>query len=376
MIKLQDSQISQILPEYLADRASVQALSFALNRAVNRVIDYCGNIGVLAVIDTVPDEILDMLALNLNTQYYDDSLPIQSKRTLIKNTLAWYAGAGTPEAVEGLVAAVYGGGEVKEWYEYGGDPYCFRVILKSENDVEVHQGQNAEFHRMLDKVKRLSAHLDAIYYTFGYKAEQSITYDTSIQMTSIFYPRYNVPYLYYDGTALYDGTYYYNQYRIGNVIDLYPAALSVQGDYQVRMRAECCKAGFGGILAKMLVTYQQDRITYTAKNNPSIQLDNCHLAINAKTTGKVKHQLHRIKVKGMKARLRVVSRIPKIAYVSDIRSTSLVKNLRIGTHTDMMLNIPKYRVQLTIGYHLTKYDGTYCYDGSRKYDSKVIVDTL
>lgn len=38
--------------------------------------------------------------------------------------------------------------------------------------------------------------------------------------------------------------------------------------------------------------------------------------------------------------------------------------------------VPVYKINLTIGYHLTRYDGTYRYDGTRKYDSAIIYEDL
>lgn len=158
MIKLKDSQVAQILPEYLSERASVQALSFALYRAVERLIGYCGNISVFAVIDMAPDYVLDMLALDLNTQYYDDSIPIESKRKLIKNTMVWYMSAGTPQAVEELVAAVFGEGKVEEWFEYGDEPYYFKITTNAQMTPEM----NAQFSLMLRRVKNARSHIRAI----------------------------------------------------------------------------------------------------------------------------------------------------------------------------------------------------------------------
>lgn len=37
---------------------------------------------------------------------------------------------------------------------------------------------------------------------------------------------------------------------------------------------------------------------------------------------------------------------------------------------------PTYDITLTIGYHLTRYDGTYRYDGTRRYDSAIIQEGL
>lgn len=160
MIRLEDSQIALILPEHLSDRASVQALSYALYRSVKRLVGYCGNIGVFSAIDTAVDNVLDRLALELGTQYYEDSLPIEVKRDMIRNTLSWYMNAGTPAAVEELVNTVFGKGEIHEWFQYGGEPYTFRIVTSSDAKYESIE----EFEKLIEKVKNARSHLDEVIF--------------------------------------------------------------------------------------------------------------------------------------------------------------------------------------------------------------------
>lgn len=136
MINLYDGHITDILPPALSNDPKTKALSYAINKAMQRMIDYSRNICVYATIDTLPEEILDLLALELNTQYYDDSLSIGIKRRLIKNTLKWYMSTGTLAAVEEAVAAVFGNGEVQEWFDYGGEPYHFKIQTSNINTTD------------------------------------------------------------------------------------------------------------------------------------------------------------------------------------------------------------------------------------------------
>lgn len=160
MTRLEDSQIAQILPGCLAGKAEVQALSYALHLAVERLVRYCENIGVFSAIDTIPEYALDMLAMELGTQYYDGSLPVRAKRMLVKNTLAWYMGAGTPASVEELVRTVFGRGEVHEWFQYGGMPYMFRIITNADATAE----SISEFEKLIEKVKNVRSHIDEVVF--------------------------------------------------------------------------------------------------------------------------------------------------------------------------------------------------------------------
>jgi len=136
MINLYNSNITDILPEVLADNANTKALGYAISKAMKRLIEYCQNISVYAAIDNAPEQVLDLLALELNTQYYDDSQSIEVKRSLIKNTLGWYLKIGTVSAVEEAVTAVFGDGEIEEWFDYGGEPYHFKVHTTTINSTD------------------------------------------------------------------------------------------------------------------------------------------------------------------------------------------------------------------------------------------------
>ena len=127
MINLYESNITDILPETLKKDPNVQALGYAIQKALQKLMDYCQNISIYPAIDTVPENILDLLAIEFNTQYYDDTMDIEVKRRLIKNTLKWYTRTGTAAAVKELVESVFGSGEVEEWFKYGGEPYHFKI---------------------------------------------------------------------------------------------------------------------------------------------------------------------------------------------------------------------------------------------------------
>ena len=159
MIKLNDSNIINILPEALANNAKTVALGYALNKAMQRMIGYCQNIGVYNTIDTLPEQILDLLAVELNTQYYDDSLSIKVKRSLIKNTLVWYMNTGTPATVTELAEAVFGNGEIKEWFEYGGEPYCFKIYTSNINTTDEMIQQVTE---LVSKIQNVRSHLEEV----------------------------------------------------------------------------------------------------------------------------------------------------------------------------------------------------------------------
>lgn len=158
MINFYDGQIADLLPHNLTDDPAVQAVSLALRDGTRLLHHYTQLVYTYCSIDTAPDMVLDLLARELRTQYYADSLDIETKRGLIRNTLIWYMTAGTPAAVEELVAVVFGEGEVKEWFEYNGAPYCFKIKTNATLTPDI----DAYFSEMIRRVKNTRSHLEAI----------------------------------------------------------------------------------------------------------------------------------------------------------------------------------------------------------------------
>lgn len=158
MISYYDGQITDILPGNITKKPEVKALSYALQQACRLLYRYSRRLYIYTSLDEQPEEVIDLLASELRTQYYRSTLDLDTKRRLVKNTLIWYMSAGTPEAVEELVAVVFGEGEVKEWYEYSDDPYYFKIATNAILTPEM----NDFFSIMIRRVKNTRSHLRTI----------------------------------------------------------------------------------------------------------------------------------------------------------------------------------------------------------------------
>lgn len=158
MINFYDGEIKDILPGNLMEDPAAQAFSYALRegtRLLNRYTQLCY---VYCSIDTAPNDVVDLLAKELRTQYYSDALELDVKRGLVRNTLIWYMTAGTPAAVEELVGIAFGEGEVSEWFEYGGKPYWFKI----KTNAILTEDMNTFFSDMIRRVKNTRSHIEAI----------------------------------------------------------------------------------------------------------------------------------------------------------------------------------------------------------------------
>lgn len=110
-------------------------------------------------VNQLDDAILDELAWQFHVDWYDSSAPLETKRRLIKDAIMIHRYRGTPYAVEQLIEAYFGDGYVQEWFEYGGDPYMFKVVTSNPS---VTGDQAAQFIKVLNSVKNTRSHLEEI----------------------------------------------------------------------------------------------------------------------------------------------------------------------------------------------------------------------
>jgi len=73
------------------------------------------------------EEVLDILAYQFHIEGYDLATTIEEKRNFIKKAIEMHRYKGTKWAIERVLEILDLNGNIKEWYEYGGRPYYFKV---------------------------------------------------------------------------------------------------------------------------------------------------------------------------------------------------------------------------------------------------------
>lgn len=151
------------LPPTLKDDPEINALGRAIAGQLQITAQQIRRNIIYARIDELDEQTLDILAYDLHVDWYDHSYPIEVKRQTIKDSVKIHRRLGTKYAVETALGAVFPGTRVEEWFEYGGDPYTFRVIINAtENGVTAAQ-QAAVLERVIF-YKNLRSHLEAVRF--------------------------------------------------------------------------------------------------------------------------------------------------------------------------------------------------------------------
>lgn len=161
MIRYQDAELTSVLPTHLKDDCDIQAISYAFQMATKKTIYYAELSSLLASIDKLDEGLLDLIALELGTQYYSEGMEIEKKRKLIKNTLAWYKKAGTPSAVAELIEVVFGEGKIVEWFDYTEPPYTPHTFEITTNATTTEEMIDY-FLSIIKRVKNTRSHIRRI----------------------------------------------------------------------------------------------------------------------------------------------------------------------------------------------------------------------
>lgn len=117
---------------------------------------------IYANIDTLGETWLDVLAYDLHVDWYNYDYPLEAKRAIVKDSVRVHQKLGTKSAVEMALGGIHPQSEIEEWFQYEGNPYRFRIVLDTTKSRVA--ADYDEIVKTVDIYKRLTAHLDGLYY--------------------------------------------------------------------------------------------------------------------------------------------------------------------------------------------------------------------
>ena len=154
---LQSISLLDILPQNLLADAQIYAAARALDDELQKVTEATRDTLILPRIDELSETVIDLLAW----QWHVD-LSIDTKRRLVCESIAQHRIKGTKAAVEKMVQTVFKEGVVSEWFEYGGEPYHFRIDLLTAPNIT--QDDTARLLAVVNAAKNVRSWLDELRF--------------------------------------------------------------------------------------------------------------------------------------------------------------------------------------------------------------------
>lgn len=150
-------------PLALQGDQSVAALAEAIAETLAGRTEEIGRLSIYPRIDQLDEKLLDILAYDFKVDWWDADYTLEEKRRTLKDSWRVHKLMGTKAAVETAISAIYPHTTVLEWWEYGGEPYHFRLDINITND-SIDSAKQRRVLERLNYYKSLRSHNDGVTY--------------------------------------------------------------------------------------------------------------------------------------------------------------------------------------------------------------------
>lgn len=134
-----------ILPSSLSGDPQVQAACEALDRQLIELYREIPSVAFWTDIESQVPPLLDIMMWEYHVDINEmmlggGQLTDAKKRALIDESIIWHQKKGTKWIIEHALSFVFEGVSVREWFEYGGRPFFFKVVASSSlNDPDTYR---------------------------------------------------------------------------------------------------------------------------------------------------------------------------------------------------------------------------------------------
>lgn len=158
-MKIEDLNFIELLPAFMKEDSADIGLADGVDKISANLARRIKLLTTWNQIDNMTSAELDMLAEELHISWYSKDAAIEVKRNIIKKSDMVHAKLGTNWAAMQVITDYFGESKIIDWYDYGGEPGHFKIQTLNQSILN---SKANEFMRILEKVKRKSAHLDMI----------------------------------------------------------------------------------------------------------------------------------------------------------------------------------------------------------------------
>lgn len=150
--------LMRTFPAVLDQDEGMNPLGQMIADALSKLMTKADLVKIYSRIDELDETVLDTLAKDFDVVWYDYNYSLETKRALIKDSFYVHRRLGTKGALDRALSDIFPNSTVWEWFEYGGDPYCFRVVVDVTKSREpAHIGM---LKRAIEYYKSFRSHLE------------------------------------------------------------------------------------------------------------------------------------------------------------------------------------------------------------------------
>ena len=181
-----DTTLLELLPENLRGNPYIIAASRAVDKEFSLLVQSIKNVLTYADMGNASEQVIDMLAAELNVDFYDKTLPLSDRREAVKEAILIHQMNGTKKALLRVFELLQIRAVIKEWFEYGGEPYTFKIEILEVSSKGLSEETNALLDRLIEWHKNARSHMTELniyltnrtktpYYAIGMLQGEEIT---------------------------------------------------------------------------------------------------------------------------------------------------------------------------------------------------------
>ncbi|MEI6856799.1 phage tail protein I [Psychrilyobacter sp.] len=179
MIKIADISLLRLLPNFLQEDKEIKFLIQVIQEELDLINTKENDLFLYGDFKILDEPILDELAYQWRVEGYEQTLPKDIKADLVETAYIVRKTKGTRYAVEKTIKNIHGDFELLEWYQYGGDPYHFKVVGETAPTGE----KLEKLYKSINITKNERSSLDGIIVSSQW---EGTNYHSTLYHSSVF----------------------------------------------------------------------------------------------------------------------------------------------------------------------------------------------
>lgn len=166
MSNLSNVELIKLLPPVLQKDTFCNTLSEVFGKQMKELDEEAGKLFDFRNYEDMPEELLDYLAFQNHVDFYDVNLDIEIKREILRDNVVLHRKKGTKQAVINAASTIFGKTTLKEWFEYDGEPFGFKVDVELSN-IGATQENIEKFEKLVDGYKNTRSWVETVNFSLS-----------------------------------------------------------------------------------------------------------------------------------------------------------------------------------------------------------------
>ena len=154
--------LADITPQNISQDAQISSLISAIDPELQELSSLSLEPLIMARIDELPEQLLDLLAWQLHADFYDLAGTLSMKREAVKSSILWHMHKGTQWAIMEALRQIDIKAEFIPWWQDNSAPYTFKLKAVVSGDFYRTKGRDkliASIRRAVNESKAARSYL-------------------------------------------------------------------------------------------------------------------------------------------------------------------------------------------------------------------------